>query len=80
MQFTINNQTINISANRTDITIHHPVECGGDKHESFPFSILEWQNIVEMKGRHYPTYWWLGTLHNQIISMTTCGKQLELFN
>lgn len=79
MQFMINNQTINISPSRTDITIHHAAEHGGDKHTSFPFSILEAEPVNKYRSTDFATYWWLGTLRMQINSLVS-GKQLELFN
>ena len=81
MQFTINNQTVNIHKDRTDVTIHHPVEHGGDKKASYPFSILDKPSMqsFEVTCRNYAESYWLKTLAMQIRQITDSAKQLELF-
>lgn len=80
MQFTINNQTVTIGNNRTDVTIHHAAEDGGDKSFNFPFSLLDYEAIVALKSKDFAMYWWLGTLAMQIRQLSTSASQLELFN
>lgn len=79
MQFTINNQTVTIHKDRTDVTIHHPVEHGGDKKVSFPFSILNKEALQEVKRKNFAEYWWLGTLAMQVRQVSNSAKQLQLF-
>ena len=81
MQFTINNQTVNISQKQTDIIIHHPVEHGEDKKASYPFSILDKPSMqsFEVTCRNYAESYWLKTLAMQIRQITDSAQQLQLF-